>query len=121
MVRLGLDMFSLRSQDWTPFQQLDFCAKWGIQVVHYSEVRLIGGLAPDHLQRVRAYADDRGVQLELGMLSICPSSAIFDAAAGTAEHQIERIRSKILSQTGFWLCLGRQNVELPYHDFLNPL
>jgi sugar phosphate isomerase/epimerase len=91
MVRLGLDMFSLRSQNWSPFQQLDFCAKWGIQVVHYSEVRLIGGLEPDHLRRVRAYADERGVQLELGMLSICPSSVIFDASSGTAEHQIERM------------------------------
>ena len=91
MVRLGLDTFSLRSQPWTPFQQLDFCATWGIEVVHYSEVRLIGGLEPAHLQRLRAYADERGVQLELGMLSICPSSVIFDASLGTAEEQIEKM------------------------------
>ena len=91
MVRLGLDMFSLRSQNWTPFQQLDFCAKWGIQVVHYSEVRLIGGLEPAHLQRLRSYADEPGVELELGMLSICPSSVIFDASQGAADQQIERM------------------------------
>ena len=88
MVRLGLDMFSLRSQPWTPFEQLDFCAKRGVRVVHYSEVRLIGGLEPDHLKRVKAHADSLGIGLELGMLSICPSSGIFDATKGSAEDQI---------------------------------
>ena len=81
-------MFSLRSQGWTAFQQLDFCAKWGVEVVHYSEPRLIGGLERSHLERVRAYAGERGIALEMGMLSICPSSRIFDASKGTAEDQI---------------------------------
>jgi sugar phosphate isomerase/epimerase len=88
MVRLGLDMFSLRSQQWTPFEQMEFCARWGVQVVHYSEVRLIGGLDRDHLRRVRTRADTLGIDLELGMLSICPGSSIFDASQGTAEDQI---------------------------------
>src|SRR5262245_53115053 len=88
MVRLGLDMFSLRSQPWTPFEQLDFCSRHGVRVVHYSEVRLIGGLEPEHLRRVKAHADALGIELELGMLSMCPSSGIFNAAQGSAEDQI---------------------------------
>jgi len=88
---LGLDMYSLRSQGWTPFQQLDFCAKWGVGVVHYSEFRLIGGLEPDHLRRVRDHADRLGIALEIGMLSMCPSSGIFDASQGTAEAQLLRL------------------------------
>src|SRR5262245_44954238 len=88
MVTLGLDIFSLRSQGWSPFEHLDFCARWGVRVVHYSEVRLIGGLEPDHLRRVRAQADALGISIELGMLSMCPSSGIFDATKGTAEAQI---------------------------------
>ena len=88
MVRLGLDMFSLRSQGWTPFEQLDFAARWGASVAHYSEVRLLGGLNPDHLRRVRAHADALGIELELGMLSICPGADIFDATKGTAAEQI---------------------------------
>jgi sugar phosphate isomerase/epimerase len=88
-MRFGLDMFSLRSQGWSPFEQLDFAARWGVSVAHYSEVRLLGGLEPDHLRRVRAYADERGIELELGMLSICPSSGIFDGTKGTAEAQID--------------------------------
>jgi sugar phosphate isomerase/epimerase len=89
MVRLGLDMFSLRSQGWTSFEQLDFAARWGMRVAHYSEIRLLGGLDPDHLRRVRGHADAHGIELELGMLSICPSAGIFDAAKGSAEAQIE--------------------------------
>lgn len=88
-MRFGLDMFSLRSQGWTPFEQLDFCARWGLRVAHYSEVRLLGGLDPDHLRRVRDHAAAHGIQLELGMLSICPSAGIFDASRGPAAQQIE--------------------------------
>jgi sugar phosphate isomerase/epimerase len=88
MLRFGLDVFSLRSQGWSPFEHLDFAARWGARVAHYSEVRLLGGLDPDHLRRVRAHADALGIELELGMLSICPSSDIFDPSKGSAESQI---------------------------------
>ena len=88
MLRLGLDIFSLRSQGWSAFEHLDFAARRGVRVAHYSEIRLLGGLDPEHLRRVRAHADERGIELELGMLSICPSSGIFDASKGSAEEQI---------------------------------
>jgi sugar phosphate isomerase/epimerase len=88
MARLGLDMFSLRSQGWTPFEQLDFAARSGVRVAHYSEVGLLGGLDPDHLRRVRAHADARGIELELGMRSFCPGSVSFDPSKGTAEEQV---------------------------------
>src|SRR5258707_11197719 len=88
MVPLGLDIYSLRSQGWTPFQHLDFAARWGVRVVHYSEPRLIGGLDPEHLRRVRAHADSLGIAIEIGMLSICPGSSIFKPEAGSAEDQL---------------------------------
>jgi 3-oxoisoapionate decarboxylase len=91
MVRLGLDVFSLRSQGWTPFEHLDFAARWGAKVVHYSEVRLIGGLDPAHLGRVRAHADALGIDIELGMLSICPSSGLFRPSDGPADEQLIRM------------------------------
>ena len=90
-VKLGIDLFSLRSQDWTPFQLLDYSAKLAAKVVHFSEIRFIGGLEPDHLRAVRRYAEERGVEIEIGMKSICPTSKMFDATAGTAEEQIGRM------------------------------
>jgi sugar phosphate isomerase/epimerase len=86
--RLGLDVFSLRSQGLSPFAILDFCAARGIGLVHFSEPRLLGQLDPDWLRRLREHADGLAIQLEVGMLSICPSATIFNAAAGSAETQL---------------------------------
>jgi sugar phosphate isomerase/epimerase len=90
-VKFGLDLFSLRSQGWTPFQYLDFAAKWGIRVVHFSEIRFLGSLEEQNLKTVRAHAEELGIEVEIGMLSICPTSTIFDKSKGTAEEQLTRM------------------------------
>lgn len=90
-VRLGLDAYSLRSQGWTAFQLLEFCAAKSLNVLHFSEIRFLGSLERDHLKRVRAYASELGLDLEIGMRSICPSSTIFNRAAGTAEAQLTSV------------------------------
>jgi sugar phosphate isomerase/epimerase len=90
-VRFGVDMYSLGAQKWTPFQQLDFAAKWKVKVVHFSEIRFLGTLEPDNLRRVRSRADELGIDLEIGMRSICPTSAMFDKAAGTPDEQLGRM------------------------------
>lgn len=90
-MRLGIDLFSIRSQGWDAFRYLDFCAKWKAKVVHFSEIRFIGSLEPGHLRKVRAHAEKYGIELELGMRSICPTSKAFDAGQGTAEQQLLRM------------------------------
>jgi len=90
-VRFGLDVYSLRSQGWTPAEQLEYCARQGVQVVHFSEIRLLGGLEPNHLARVRTRADELGLLLEIGMRSIAAGSTIFDPSQGSAEDQLVRM------------------------------
>jgi len=90
-VKLGIDLFSLRSQGWSPFEHLDYCAKLGARVVHFSEIRFLGSLEPAHLKKVREHAQRLGIELEIGMRSICPSSKAFDASQGTAEAQLGRM------------------------------
>jgi 3-oxoisoapionate decarboxylase len=90
-VRLGVDVFSLRSPEWTPFECLDYCANLKVQVVHFSEVRFLGSLEESHLRRVRTHAEGLGLELEIGMRSICPSSKMFDATQGTGEEQLGRM------------------------------
>ncbi len=90
-VKLGVDLFSIRSSGWSPFEYLDYCSKLGAEVVHFSEIRFIGSLEDDNLKRVRAHAEELGVGIEIGMRSVCPSSKLFDAKAGTAEEQILRM------------------------------
>jgi sugar phosphate isomerase/epimerase len=90
-VKLGIDLFSLRAQKWTPFEALDYCAARQVQLVHFSEIRFIGSLEPDHLRKVRAHAAKLGLELEIGMRSICPTSTMFDPKEGTAEEQLTRM------------------------------
>lgn len=90
-VTLGIDLFSLRSQGWTPFQYLDYCAGRGAKLVHFSEIRFIGSLDPDNLRKVRQHAEALSLEVEIGMKSICPSSKMFDPKQGTAEQQLTRM------------------------------
>lgn len=90
-VRLGIDLFSIRSSPYSPFEFLDYAAKQGAKVVHFSEIRFIGSLDDDNLKKVREHASRLGIEVETGMRSICPSSKAFDPAQGTAEQQIERM------------------------------
>jgi sugar phosphate isomerase/epimerase len=90
-VRLGIDLFSIRDSGWTPFEYLDYCARLGAQVVHFSEIRFLGSLEPELLKKVRAHAQKLGIEVEIGMRSICPTSTIFDPKQGTAEDQLIRM------------------------------
>ncbi len=90
-VRIGVDVYSIQSQNFTPFQTLDYCKGLGVKVVHFSEIRFLGNLEPENLKKVRAYADNLGIDCEIGMRSICPTSTMFDAAQGTAEEQLGKM------------------------------
>lgn len=90
-VKLGVDLFSLRAQQWTPLEALDYCAQRKVQVVHFSEIRFLGGIDIGNLQRINRRAKELGLEVEIGMKSICPSSKMFDASAGSAEEQLSQM------------------------------
>jgi enamine deaminase RidA (YjgF/YER057c/UK114 family) len=96
-VRFGVDMYSLGVQRWTPFQQMDWAAKWKLHMIHFSEIRFLGSpdwkvaLDPANLKSIRQRADELHLDVEIGMRSICPTSAAFEAAAGTAQEQLGRM------------------------------
>jgi len=120
--RMGVDVFSLGAQQWTPFQVLDWAAKTKVQLLHFSEVRFLGSprwqeaLAPDNLKRIRDKADELKIDLEIGMRSICPTSADFgnaqrsDPTLGTADEQIARmlVAAKALRSPIFRCVQGTQ-------------
>ncbi|HEX4170167.1 MAG TPA: TIM barrel protein [Bryobacteraceae bacterium] len=90
-VKLGIDIFSLRAEKWSALQFLDYCAAQHVQVVHFSEIRFLGSLEPAHLKEVRTHAAGLGLEVEIGMKSICPTSKMFEPAQGTAEEQLGRM------------------------------
>jgi sugar phosphate isomerase/epimerase len=90
-VKLGIDLFSLRAQNWTPVQYLDYCAARNVQVIHFSEIRFLRSLDAENLRAVREHAAKLGIEIEIGMKSICPTSKMFDKSQGTAEEQLSRM------------------------------
>src|SRR5580658_6026143 len=114
-VKPGIDIFSLRSQNWTPFENLDYCAAHGAKVVHFSEVRFIGSLDPANLRQVRQYAEKLGIEVEIGMKSICPTSKMFDPKEGTAEDQLTRMiaAAKTVGSRIVRAVLGSSDDRLP--------
>ena len=90
-MKLGIDCFSLRFNDWNAFELLDYAARTGIDVVHFSEHEPLESLDEAYLKRVKAYADNLGVAIEMGMWSICPTSTSFRNDDGTAVEQLSRM------------------------------
>jgi 3-oxoisoapionate decarboxylase len=88
--RVGVDLFSVRSQKWTPFESLDYCARLGANLVHFSELQYLGSLDEANLRQVREHAKKLGVAIEVGTRTCCPTSKAFDAKLGTPEEQMLR-------------------------------
>jgi sugar phosphate isomerase/epimerase len=90
-MRLGVDAYSLRSQGWDAFGFLDFAGHQGASVVHFSEPKFLGSTETAYLDRVKAHADGLGIDIEVGMTSICPTSSWFKPEAGAPEAQIREM------------------------------
>ncbi len=86
--KLGLDNYALRSLGWKAGQILDYAATLKLDAVLFSDFDVYESLADDRLRDLKRRADDLGIQLYAGMLSICPASVIFDPRRGTAEEQL---------------------------------
>jgi sugar phosphate isomerase/epimerase len=90
-MKLGYDVFSLRFQGWDAFQHLDYAHKIGLDLVHFSDLGPFERLDDEYLQRVRTRADELGVEIEVGMMSICPTAGRFSPERGTAVEQLQEM------------------------------
>ena len=86
--KLGFDNYALRALGWKAGEILDHAAALKLDAVLFSDFDVYESLADDCLRDLRRRADDLGIQIYAGMLSICPSSVIFDPRRGTAEQQL---------------------------------
>ncbi len=87
-MKLGVDTYSLRSHDWDAFQHLDYAHEKRLDAVQFSERTYFDSLDEAYLRTVKARADEYGIEVNVGMLSICPTSTWFDDARGTALEQL---------------------------------
>jgi sugar phosphate isomerase/epimerase len=90
-MKLGIDVFSLRYQGWNAFELLEYGEQQGLDLIHFSDLGPFERLDEGYLREVKADADARGIEIEVGMLSICPTSGIFDGTRGTAVEQLHEM------------------------------
>ena len=73
-MKLGLDAYTIRSQGWDVFQQIDYCQRVGFQLLQ-TGIKAIPDLGSPALAKVRAFAQERAVELELALGCISPTTA----------------------------------------------
>jgi 3-oxoisoapionate decarboxylase len=87
-MKLGVDVFSLRFNEWDAFGYLDYAQSIGLEVVMFPDPDFFESLEDSYLQRVKSHADGLGLALEVGMYSCCPTSTSFSDRRGTAVEQL---------------------------------
>jgi sugar phosphate isomerase/epimerase len=87
-MKLGVDNFSLRFNEWDAFQLLDYCSRIGLEVVHFSDLGPFKRLDKGYLNEVKQRAEQLNLTIEVGMGSICPTSNTFSGARGNAVEQL---------------------------------
>jgi 3-oxoisoapionate decarboxylase len=85
-MKIGLDLYSIRSQSWNAFEKLDYCHGLGVDVAHFG-LEDLGTTDPRELLEVKAHADELGLEIEVGMGSICETSTTFNPQRGSAVDQ----------------------------------
>jgi 3-oxoisoapionate decarboxylase len=90
-MKLGVDVFSLRFNDWTAFDHLDYAHRIGLEVVMFPDPDFFASLDDVYLRQVKAHADGLGLELEVGMYSICESSTSFSNRRGSAVEQLAKM------------------------------
>ncbi len=87
-LKLGFDNYALRAGGWKAPQLLDYAASLRLDTILLSDPDVYESTAESYLKEIKARADDLKIEIQVGMLSICPGSKLFDARRGTAEDQL---------------------------------
>jgi len=108
-IKLGFDNFAVRAMKWNARQHVDYAAQLGCDSVFITDFGPFEGKHDDaSLAEIRKYAADKGVDIQLGSWSICPTSKTFKKDWGTAEeHLALGLRmAKALGSPAFRVILG---------------
>jgi len=88
-LKLGFDNYSIRALGWKATQLLEYAASLNLDTILLSDLDVFESQDESHLKEIKTRADDLGLEIQVGMLSICPGSKMFDPRRGTAEEQLK--------------------------------
>jgi sugar phosphate isomerase/epimerase len=87
-IKLGLDNFAVRAMKWKAPQLIDYAAKLNTDSLFITDLGPFEKFDDDYLRDIRKMAADKGLQIQLGSWSICPTSKSFKKDWGTAEEHL---------------------------------
>ena len=107
-IKLGLDNFAVRAMKWKAPPLVDYAAQLKTDSLFITDFAPFEKFDDTYLGDIRKMAADKGLQIQLGSWSICPTSTRFKKDWGTAEeHLALGIRmAKALGSAVFRVVLG---------------
>ncbi len=87
-IRLGMDNFSVRAFGWKGKELIDYAASLKLDTLFVTDLPALGTLTEDGARELRRIATDKGVEIQLGSWSVCPTSKVFKKDWGTAEEHL---------------------------------
>ncbi|HWN94793.1 MAG TPA: sugar phosphate isomerase/epimerase [Methylomirabilota bacterium] len=87
-IKLGLDNFAVRAMKWKAPQLIDYAAQLKTDSLFITDFAPFEKFDDDYLRDLRKMAADKGLQIQLGSWSICPTSTRFKKEWGTAEEHL---------------------------------
>jgi len=75
---LGFDNFSIRAFKWKAPQLIDYAASLKVDVLLLSDLNVYESFEPAYLRKVGQYARSKGIVLQVGTGSICPTSRSYN-------------------------------------------
>jgi sugar phosphate isomerase/epimerase len=89
-IPLGFDNFSIRSLGWKAPQLIDYAASLKVETLLVSDLGVFENFEEPHLRAVKAKAEERGIRLQVGTGSICPTSRAYSREKwGPAEDHLK--------------------------------
>ncbi len=98
-LKLGFDNFSVRTGNWKAPQLIQYAGSLKVDTLLLSDLDVYESLEEAYLKKMRAMADDAGIELQVGTGSICPTSSAYNAKWGPAE-QHARLLIRTAQQLG---------------------
>ena len=87
-IKLGLDNFAVRAMGWKAPQLIDYAAELKTDSLFITDFDALEKQDDAYLGDLRRKAADKGLQIQLGTWSICPTSKSFRNKWGTAEEHL---------------------------------
>ena len=87
-LKLGYDNFAVRAMKWKGAQLIDYADRLKVDSLFITDLDAFESHESAHLAELKSRARDRGVDIQLGTWSVCPSSKSFRNKWGSAEDHL---------------------------------